>query len=211
MERGKYGCSHRFVEFFGRTLICRIYLEFAFMKCDQYNDNDPNDPAKTRWRNFFTTGTFARFDRAQLPYLQNAPSVVRQSGKPENFYFYYESGMDILFIGITEPDHDTVYDPINAAWIASVLSGKSPRAVVVMGHSTLSAQVLSVLDPNIPMLHVRGSTHLYCMRFFDIKNRPNWLEVTVDAFQKSPLLISLVQDDYGDVFFHVEKTTIGCN
>ena len=197
-----------------RDLFAKMEPELDFLivvgdnewnECRGYN-KDPRvgDSIKNLWRQNFVKGKFADFDRV-LPY-GGSVHLERQSSFPENFFFYYGT-QAIAFFGITEPMNEDRYDPINADWISFKLKHKSPKAVVVFAHSKLSREVLSVL-PEVPTLHVTGNTHAYCMQRSGQK--PFLLELTVEAFEASPLLVSIVKDSSDHHFFHVEKTPYGC-
>ncbi len=183
-------------------------------ECTGYNTNPTvNDVIKTRWRSYFTTGTLAGFNRSPLPSGATSPSVYRPVNQPQNFFFYYNT-KNIAFFGITEPAGDTYYDPVNAAFVSDQLSGKSPSAIVIFGHSNLSSNVLSVLDSykTIPTLYVTGNDHIYCMKFLDKNRFPKLVQLTVEAYLSSPFVVSVVQDTTsGEHFFHILRTSYGCS
>jgi len=175
-------------------------------ECDGYRkDPRENDRVKELWREYFVSGSFYGFDHS-LP-SGARPDVERQSGNSQNYFFYYDDE-EIAFFGITQTDSSTSssYDWVNADWVSSKLRNKSPKAVVIFGHATLSSAVRRELDDKVPTLYVQGNDHAYCYRFMD----DNWLELTVDAYKSPPLIISIRKDDYGKHFFEVEDTGYGC-
>lgn len=135
---------------------------------------------------------------------------VRQPGYPENFFFEFKKPKIAVF-GLTEPAGDTQYDSINAMWVEQMLAISSPDAIVIIGHADMPNTVRSVLPSDIPLLYVRGNSHPtnYCMDY--LGNSPsNWLELTVEPFVASPMLVSIVEQE-GNYFFHVDKTEYGCD
>jgi hypothetical protein len=177
-------------------------------ECNGYITNVATaDVAKTLWRNYFAMGVFAQFSRTLLPSGESAPTVIRPSDQSQNFFFYYPT-KKIAFVGITEPAGDTAYDSVNANWLSSNLSGKSLKAIVIIGHASLSSNVRKVLDSykSIPSLYVKGDSHSYCFRFVDRKKYPNLLELTVASFTMSPYLVTLRKDSKsGEHFFSIQE------
>jgi hypothetical protein len=152
-------------------------------------------------------GVFAQFSRTLLPSGESAPTVIRPSDQSQNFFFYYPT-KKIAFVGITEPAGDTAYDSVNANWLSSNLSGKSLKAIMIIGHASLSSNVRKVLDSykSIPSLYVKGDSHSYCFRFVDRKKYPNLLELTVASFTMSPYLVTLRKDSKsGEHFFSIQE------
>jgi len=150
-----------------------------------------------------------------------APGVSRLLPKyPENFFFSY---LDVAFIGINEPSNHNAIDgdysgedyagDINAYWIDTKLSElpSSPSAIVLVGHSTFSNKVRSILlkQGSTPILNVKGDSHLFCTMFGSSFPNSNLLSLTVKPYEAGPLLVSILVDNEGNHFFHVEETP-GC-
>jgi hypothetical protein len=181
-------------------------------ECAGYDTNpDVDDPIKTRWRQHFTTGEFAAFDRA-LPFGGNT-NLQRQVGKPENFFVYYTNS-DIAFFGITEPSNEPEYNSVNANWISTNLVGKAPKAIVVFGHAWIgsSSPVLTMALPrDVPTLYIQGNDHSFSMgRYFsDVTWQaefPNLFQLIVHAFTAQPFEVSILKDGADNYFFDVEHT-----
>lgn len=188
-------------------------------ECQGYSSTPSTaDVAKTTWRKNFAEGSFVQFGRTTLPSGETAPSVIRPSDQPQNFFFYYSTHA-IAFFGITEPYGDSKYDSINAKWVstnlAGILSSNRPlKAIVITGHGSLSSSVLKELDryKTIPTLYVKGDDHVYCFRFLNNKKYPKLVELTVASNTVSPFLVSLVKDaSSGEYFFSVTKQSFGCS
>jgi len=178
-------------------------------ECDGYNnDVGVNDEAKTRWREHFSEGIFANFDRATLPSGIPVPTVSRDGDNSQMFSFFMER---IAFIGITEPEGDTAYDTVNANWISSTLGGEALDAIVIFGHESPSGQVLNALDnyKDVPTLYVTGNEHQFCSKFLDRGRFPDLVEVTVAAYLSEPLLISIVTEEQQEsspkATFHIDR------
>ena len=186
-------------------------VDFLLLVGDnEWNECVPYEKTKQLWRDTFATSNpFNDFDRT-LPYGGDSVSIERQSGTPENYYFYYDN-LQLAFFGITEPSGDVDHDTINANWISQKLTnlvettGQLPRAMVLAGHSGMSGEVLSVLEDyrSIPTLYVNGNSHAYDFECID--GFPNIVELTVEAFDLAPMLVTLVQNGDGDVLFHVQR------
>lgn len=174
--------------------------------CAEYIPGDyVNDPIKLRWRRNFVTAPFASFDRT-FPF-GGTVTLQRQPDYPENYFFHY-SQLNIAFLGITLAEGDTTYNQINAEWVSTKLQQlvPRPRAIVLAGHASLPRAVMRALDPfkDIPTLYVKGNDHVYNFRFPDTTNYPMLLELTVQAYELAPLLVTLVENDRNEIFFHVE-------
>lgn len=152
----------------------------------------------------FTTkeNKFENFDRA-LPF-GGTVSLERDPSQLQNFFFYYDNE-DIAFIGITEPLGDDGYNSVNANWIQSKLSGKSPKAVVVIGHADLSTEVRNIL-PNVPTLYVKGNDHSFCAEQLD----SNLLAMTVADETAAPVLISILKSPSNVYSFFIERVPYSC-
>jgi hypothetical protein len=161
-----------------------------------------------------TEGSFTGFDRV-LP-QGGAVTLVRDPVQTQNFFFYYPAPLDIAFFGLTEPADDKAYNSVNAAFVQSQLTDRSPKAVVVFGHAPpLSNQVRTVL-PLVPILYVTGSIHTFCAAPLNGGGggggpNSNSRSVTVAAGTTAPLLFSIVTDAAtGSYSFHYESTPYGC-
>jgi hypothetical protein len=148
-----------------------------------------------------------------------AVTLERDMVQTQNFFFYYAAPLDVAFFGLTEPAGDDAYNPINAAFVQSRLTDRSPKAVVVFGHAPpLSTQVRAVLPlATVPTLYVTGSIHEFCAVQLEgvgggnnKKSHPNSRSVTVAAGITAPLLFSIVTDAAGTYSFHYESTPYGC-
>lgn len=139
-------------------------------------------------------------------------TLERDPNQLQHFFFYYPSPLDIAFFGITEPEADSSYNAINAAFVTTKLTGKSPRAIVIFGHALLSSNVQAILPANVPILYVTGNTHKFCgAKIVDFPTHPNSLSVTVAAGTVAPLLFSIVKAGDGTYSFHYESTPYGCS
>ena len=185
-------------------------VDFLLLVGDnEWNECVPYEETKQLWRDTFATSEpFNDFDRT-LPYGGDSVTVERQPGTPENYYFYYDD-LKLAFFGITEPAGDSDHNIINANWISRKMmslihdTGHLPRAMVLAGHSAMSGEVKAVLDDyrSIPTLYVNGNSHAFDFECID--GFPNIVELTVEAFDLAPLLVTLVENDDEDVLFHVQ-------
>ena len=186
-------------------------VDFLLLVGDnEWNECVPYEGTKKLWRDKFATSEpFNDFDRI-LPYGGDTVAVQRQTETPENYFFYYDN-LQLAFFGITEPSGDTDHDIINAKWISQKMTslletnGQLPRAMVLAGHSGMSSKVRSVLANyrSIPTLYVNGNSHAYDFECID--GFPNIVELTVEAFDLAPMLVTLVENDDNDVLFHVQR------
>ena len=181
-------------------------------ECAGY-DIDPHisDEAKNRWREHFTTGYLGSFNRQSLPYGGDNIRLLRQPGKPENFFFYYPA-LDIAFFGVTEPASDPEYNSINANWIVENLVGKDPKAIVVFGHARIgsSSPVLKTAIPrSVPTLYVQGNAHVHSMgNYFSDSRQSEWPflgQLTVPAFKAHPFEITILKHSDGKHTFGAKQ------
>ena len=224
------GVSHNrmFLKFVNATLIFLSLQDNEWNECVNFDRNSATDEHREVWRNSFANSfsPFYEFQR-DFPLVLNGssarPSLMRQTsdGTPENFFFLHN---DVAFFGISQPNDRTPtwtgMDDLNAAWVSTHLGPDMAtcaiRSIVIISQVSYSNKVATALNSyfaacgDIPVLNVKGDTHpaTFCMEKLN-----NVLRLTVEARKSAPLMVSIVEDNSGTHWFHVESTsnsTMGC-
>ena len=136
--------------------------------------------------------------------------------------FFFHS--DVAFFDINKSDGSTnisskAYVDINEVWVEDRLGLDSTtctfKSIVIIAHSWPKESLYDKIDEyfdacgaTLPILSISGNTQprTYCMTQNATSTRVN---VTVEAFESGPLLISVVRDpDGGGDFFHVEDVDL---
>lgn len=202
-------------------------------ECYGYDINSNTDPMRELWRDNFAaeSSPFHQFTR-DFPEGgggsdddgSSRPTIYRQDGNPENYFFSHNN---VAFFGINRPDGRSYISnkaPVdtNEAWVehrlgldsSSESSSCTFKSIVIIAHSwpkeslydkVLGEYVDACGGTVLPVLSISGNAQprSHCMTTKDESDMR--VEVTVEAFQSGPLLISVVRDpDNGGDFFHVE-------
>ena len=183
-------------------------------ECYGYNVSSNTDPVREMWRDHFANmnSPFDQFSQ-DFPGIVGGgrPTIERQLTNPENFYFEYNS---VAFFGLNSVVgssyvKDIAPEDLNAVWVEQILnmSTCTIKSLVLMTHVEPSSDVDAKLNnyfnrcgSPLPTLFVHGNSHpkTYCMTKTGLT-----LTITVEAFQSSPLLVSIVRDPAGGDYFHV--------
>ena len=188
-----------------------------------YDINSPTDWARRLWRQRFADATspFNSFSRDFASGVK--PSIARRDTSPEIFYFTYN---DVGVFGLNQPGGSSfeegdgpVGDDLNAEWIAQQLandaSACSLKSIILIAHKPPPDDVNDALDAYfatcgsiLPTLTISGSKHprTYCLEFnAAITNR---IDLTVEAYESGPVLVSVVRNANGEDFFHISDSDL---
>ena len=191
-------------------------------ECFGYDISSNSDPIREMWRGHFATETspFNQFSK-DFP-GGDRPTIYRQNpSNPENYFFSHN---DVAFFGINKPSGSNYISnkalvDINEMWVEDRLGLDSTtctfKSIVIIAHSWPKESLYDKIDEyfdacgaTLPILSISGNTQprTYCMTQNATSTRVN---VTVEAFESGPLLISVVRDpDGGGDFFHVEDVDL---
>ena len=175
------------------------------------------DPIREMWRENFARESSPMHQFGKDFPGGSKPTIYRQSSNPEN-YFFNHSG--VAFFGINRPERSSYISDrapvdINEQWVEERLTLDTTactfKSIVILAHSWAKESLYGKIDEyfdscgkTLPILSVSGNTipTSYCMSKDVTNSRVN---VTVEAYQSAPLLISVVRDpEGGGDHFHVE-------
>jgi len=182
-------------------------------ECADYNLNSNTDPHQKNWRrNFAEAPPFQQFS-TNFP-GGDKPIISRKDGNPEIFHFEYDK---VAFFGlnmVSGKNYVNNISPVdlNEEWLEYTLSNSSCEleSIVLFAHKFPKENLYNKLtayfdrcEKILPTVTITGNTHpeSYCMTKTNER-----VDVTVEAYRSSPLLVSIVRDQggvYGD-FVHVE-------
>ena len=119
----------------------------------------------------------------------------------------------MVFIDVAVPN-------TNAAWVTRQLATDttcSIKSIILVAHRTPSSPINDALEDYfgtcggnghyLPTLTVTGNAHpsTYCLTQ---NSRPGWVDLTVEALRSGPIRVSIVRDENGGDYFHVDDADL---